>query len=179
MAVRRVYYTAAETLLGRAVRLRRATSASIADQEAELAATMRLLEVARALRYYQGADRTLLARAKELAERCGRHDDLRDMLWFEWSALATGANKSEPADWPRLKGQMLAAGRLIGLLQKDPEDWARGDADDAKRIDALVQQRIDARKAKDFAAADQIRKALAEEGIEIMDGPQGSTWRRV
>ena len=42
-----------------------------------------------------------------------------------------------------------------------------------------VQQRIDARKAKDFAAADQIRKALAAEGVEIMDGPSGSTWRRI
>ncbi len=97
----------------------------------------------------------------------------------ELSALATEANKSEAADWPRLKGQMLAAGRLLGLLHKNPEDWARGDASDAKRIDALVAQRIDARQQKDFAAADQIRKALAEEGIEIMDGPQGSTWRRV
>jgi cysteinyl-tRNA synthetase len=36
-----------------------------------------------------------------------------------------------------------------------------------------------ARKAKDFAEADRIRKELAAEGIEIMDGPEGSTWRRV
>jgi cysteinyl-tRNA synthetase len=97
----------------------------------------------------------------------------------ELSALVTEANKAEAFEWPKLKGQMLAAGRLLGLLQQDPEAYARGDADDAKRIDALVQQRIAARKAKDFAAADQIRKALADEGIEIMDGPQGSTWRRV
>ena len=107
-------------------------------------------------------------------------DDLNTPLALaELSALATEANKAEPEDWPRMKGQLLAAGQLLGLLQKDPEVWARGDASEAKRIDALVQQRIDARKAKDFAAADQIRKALAEEGIEIMDGPQGSTWRRV
>ena len=107
-------------------------------------------------------------------------DDLNTPLALaELSALATEANKSEPGDWPRLKGQMLAAGALLGLLQRDPDDWARGDATDAQRIDALVQQRIDARKAKDFAAADQIRKALAAEGIEIMDGPSGSTWRRI
>jgi cysteinyl-tRNA synthetase len=107
-------------------------------------------------------------------------DDLNTPLALaELSALATEANKSEAADWPRLKGQILAAGKLLGLLQRDPEHWARGDASDAQRIDALVAQRIEARKAKDFAAADQIRKALAEEGIEIMDGPQGSTWRRV
>jgi len=56
---------------------------------------------------------------------------------------------------------------------------ARGDAGDAQRIDALVAKRIEARKAKEFAEADRIRKELAAEGIEIMDGPQGSTWRRV
>ena len=107
-------------------------------------------------------------------------DDLNTPLALaELSALATEANKAEAPAWPKLKGQMLAAGRLLGLLQRDPEAYARGDADDARRIDALVQQRIDARKAKDFAAADQIRKSLAAEGIEIMDGPQGSTWRRV
>jgi cysteinyl-tRNA synthetase len=107
-------------------------------------------------------------------------DDLNTPLALaELSALATEANKAEPEDWARMKGQLLAAGQLLGLLRQDPEKWARGDAGEAKRIDALVQQRIDARKAKDFAAADQIRKALAEEGIEIMDGPQGSTWRRV
>lgn len=117
------------------------------------------------------------APAGVLAALC---DDLNTPLALaELSQLATEANKAEARDWPKLKGQMLAAGALLGLLQRDPEEWARGDAADAKRIDALVQQRVEARKAKDFAAADQIRKALAEEGVEIMDGPNGSTWRRI
>jgi len=107
-------------------------------------------------------------------------DDLNTPLALaELSALATEANKAEAHDWPRLKGQMLAAGALLGLLQKSPEDWARGDASEAERIDALVAGRVAARKAKDFAEADRIRKELAAEGIEIMDGPDGSTWRRV
>jgi len=107
-------------------------------------------------------------------------DDLNTPLALaELSALATEANKAEPSDWPRLKGQILAAGALLGLLQRNPEDWARGDADDAGRIDALVAGRVAARKARDFAEADRIRKELAAEGIEIMDGPDGSTWRRV
>ena len=107
-------------------------------------------------------------------------DDLNTPLALaELSALATEANKAEAFQWPKLKGQILAAGRLLGLLQRDPEDWARGDAGEAQRIDALVAKRIEARKAKEFAEADRIRKELAAEGIEIMDGPQGSTWRRV
>jgi cysteinyl-tRNA synthetase len=95
------------------------------------------------------------------------------------SVLATEANKADPADWPRFKGQMLAAGAMLGLLQADPDAWARGDASDAQRIDGLVVGRVAARKAKDFAEADRIRKELAAEGIEIMDGPDGSTWRRI
>jgi cysteinyl-tRNA synthetase len=107
-------------------------------------------------------------------------DDLNTPLALaELSALATEANKSEMYDWARLKGQMLAAGRLLGLLQQDPEDWARGDASEAQRIDGLVAARVEARKAKNFSEADRIRKELAAEGIEIMDGPDGSTWRKV
>jgi cysteinyl-tRNA synthetase len=107
-------------------------------------------------------------------------DDLNTPLALaEISAIATEANNSEPFHWPHLKGQMLAAGRLLGLLQQDPEVWARGDATEAQRIDALVAARVAARKAKDFAEADRIRKELAAEGVEIMDGPEGSTWRRV
>ncbi len=107
-------------------------------------------------------------------------DDLNTPLALaELSALATEANKAEPQDWPRLKGLLLAAGSLLGLLQRDPDEWARGDASDADRIDGLVAGRVAARQAKNFAEADRIRKALAAEGIEIMDGPNGSTWRRV
>ena len=97
----------------------------------------------------------------------------------EISAIDKEANKADPFHWPRLKGQLIAAGRLLGLLQQDPEAWARGDASDAQRIDALVAARVAARKAKDFAEADRIRKELAAEGVEIMDGPDGSTWRKV
>jgi cysteinyl-tRNA synthetase len=107
-------------------------------------------------------------------------DDLNSPLALsELSALATEANKASEKEWPRLKAQLCAAGRLLGLLQRDPEDWARGDATDAQRIDALVAARVAARTAKNFAEADRIRKELAAEGIEIMDGPDGSTWRRV
>jgi cysteinyl-tRNA synthetase len=107
-------------------------------------------------------------------------DDLNTpMALAELSALATEANKAGPADWPRLKAQLKAGGALMGLLQQDADDWARGPDDDATRIDALVQARTHARRTRDFAEADRIRKTLADEGVEIMDGPDGSTWRRL
>jgi cysteinyl-tRNA synthetase len=107
-------------------------------------------------------------------------DDLNTPLALSHlSALATEANKSDEQDWPRMKGEMLAAGRLLGLLQRDPDDWARGDATEARRIDDLVAARVAARKARNFAEADRIRQELAAEGVEIMDGPDGSTWRKI
>ena len=102
----------------------------------------------------------------------------------ELSRLATEANTAadikDATGMANARANLLAAGKLLGLLTKTPKEWEQGgDTDENARIDALVQARINARAAKDWAEADRIRKALAEEGIEIMDGPAGSTWRRI
>lgn len=97
VAVRRISYAAAETLLLRAVQLRRATSRSEADQRAELATIARLLEVTQATRYFQGADRDILARAQSLAERLGEDDLQRVFFWYEFAALSTAARVAEAA----------------------------------------------------------------------------------
>jgi cysteinyl-tRNA synthetase len=75
---------------------------------------------------------------------------------------------------------LLAGGRALGLLQQDPATWfARGAAvDDDARIQALVDERGAAKKARDFARADAIRQQLAAEGILLEDTPQGVRWRR-
>jgi cysteinyl-tRNA synthetase len=67
-------------------------------------------------------------------------------------------------------------GAFLGILQKTPEDWFHGDGD--TNIDALVAERIAARKARDFARADTIRRELAEQGIVLEDSAAGTTWRR-
>jgi cysteinyl-tRNA synthetase len=46
-----------------------------------------------------------------------------------------------------------------------------------KDIEESIVRRAAARAAKDYAAADRERTLLAERGILIMDGPQGSQWR--
>ena len=123
--------------------------------------------------------------AKDKAVLKALSDDLNTPIALaELSRLASEANQAADAkDEPRMaqaRADLLAAGHLLGLLTLTPAEWEQGGSEDDKaRIDALVQARIDARHAKNWAEADRIRNQLASEGIEIMDGPQGSTWRRV
>jgi cysteinyl-tRNA synthetase len=96
------------------------------------------------------------------------------------SAANTAADQNDHGMMAATRADLLAAGDLLGLLTKTPKQWEQGgDADEAARIDAMVAARVAARAAKDWAQADLIRKALAEEGVEIMDGVGGSTWRRI
>ena len=78
------------------------------------------------------------------------------------------------------KTELLAGGRLLGLLQQDPEAWFQGDIRDLDPIDieAMITARAEARKAKNFAEADRIRNDLKAKGIELEDGPGGTTWKR-
>jgi cysteinyl-tRNA synthetase len=74
---------------------------------------------------------------------------------------------------------LLAAGRLMGFLQTDPEEWFMGSADDnlKAKVDQLLAERFTARQSKDFATADRIRGELDALGVIVMDSPQGATWR--
>lgn len=83
-----------------------------------------------------------------------------------------------------LAAELRRLGDVLGILQDDPERYLKGGepgADDGlmdDEIDAMIQQRIDARVSKDWAEADRIRDALQEAGILLEDGAQGTTWRR-
>jgi cysteinyl-tRNA synthetase len=98
----------------------------------------------------------------------------------EISALATAANVAKkPADMAKAKGELLAAAKLFGVLQDDPEHWFRASfGEEAAEIDRLVAERVAARAAKDYARSDKLRDDLAARGVEVMDSASGSTWRR-
>jgi len=99
----------------------------------------------------------------------------------ELAAIAAAARKARgDGERTRLKSQLLGAGLALGLLQQDPSAWfarGTGSGDDA-RIQALVDERAAAKKARDFARADAIRDQLAAEGILLEDTPQGVRWKR-
>ena len=80
---------------------------------------------------------------------------------------------------------LLGALAFLGLPSLRPErsrnsaNTRGGGADpDAARIDALVAERLAARKAKNWAESDRIRDILAVEGVLLEDGPSGTSWRR-
>jgi cysteinyl-tRNA synthetase len=111
------------------------------------------------------------------------NDDLNTPIAIaELHALAKALNKADEADKPALKGRMLAAGDLLGILQADPELWfqaaASDDAISAQDIEALIAKRQQAKLDKDYALADQVREQLTAAGVILEDSREGTSWRR-
>lgn len=110
-------------------------------------------------------------------------DDLNSpQALAEYFALAKQLNKATDAgEKQQLAASMFAAGDLMGLMCSNAEDWFAGDVDgelSAADIDALIIERAAAKTAKDYAAADSVRDTLAQAGVTIEDGPDGTTWKR-
>ncbi|EUJ11206.1 cysteinyl-tRNA synthetase [Methylophilaceae bacterium 11] len=116
--------------------------------------------------------------------------------------LANEANKTKNSS---VSGLLKKLGGILGLLTLDAEPYLQGRREvtraltgvEAKGqignvsakitinisgeehdIQDVIQKRLDAKKAKNFAEADRIRKELADAGIILEDTPQGTTWRR-
>lgn len=82
-----------------------------------------------------------------------------------------------------LAGCMLYMGNVLGILQDDPETFLQGsdgqqDSMSAEQIEAQIQLRLEAKKAKDWGTADRIRDELKVLGVVLEDVPDGTNWRR-
>ncbi len=84
-------------------------------------------------------------------------------------------SQDDLAQLAQLRSSLLANGALLGLLQQDPEDWFSygSDIGEQAQIQALVDERIAAKKARDFARADAIRAQLNAMGVVLEDTPSG------
>jgi cysteinyl-tRNA synthetase len=97
--------------------------------------------------------------------------------------LATELNRNKNEN---IAAELLVLANTLGILPKNPASVVKGGLNAAppsqglsdEQIDALIVKRADAKKAKNFAAADAVRKSLLEAGIILEDSPSGTRWRR-
>ena len=92
--------------------------------------------------------------------------------------LARSANKGDEMAASALKG----CAQMLGLLNHAQDDWLQNketkDGLSQADIEAAIAARQQARADRDFAKADAIRDELAEKGVLLLDGPEGTSWQR-
>lgn len=92
--------------------------------------------------------------------------------------LANEVNRSRGAT---AAARLKALAGVLGLLQRSPDDFLQGasaaGAFAPDQIENLIIERTAAKKAKNFAEADRIRKELLENGVVLEDTPHGTIWR--
>ncbi|MGX2949473.1 cysteine--tRNA ligase [Ursidibacter sp. B-7004-1] len=88
------------------------------------------------------------------------------------------AEGSSDADYLATRLKQLAG--VLGLLQQEPETFLQGDAnnDEVAEIEALIQQRNEAKATKNWALADEVRDKLKAMNVVLEDTPNGTTWRK-
>jgi cysteinyl-tRNA synthetase len=114
------------------------------------------------------------------------------------------AKKNNTEKAGQLAASLKTLGGLLGILQADPDEWLKGKinsvsvsskigvsgkvvsskvSDSAIKGDAWIEQqiqeRLEAKKSKNWALADKIRNELKQQGVILEDAPNGTTsWRR-
>lgn len=88
-----------------------------------------------------------------------------------------GKTETSPQQLESLWRTLVRLAEVLGLSAQPEETLTNSGLPDAE-IDSLIQQRQDARKAKNFAESDRIREKLHSFGITVIDSPDGSRWHR-
>ena len=102
---------------------------------------------------------------------------------FDLARSCNSLKDSDPQHARQTGAQLKYLGNLLGLLQRDPEQFLKGKSGGDggladEEIEGLIAERTAARQNKDWAASDRIRDELAAAGVILEDGAGGTTWRR-
>jgi len=121
--------------------------------------------------HHTGDEKPIESAMTEFSEAA--NDDLNTprALAAMWGALKN-ADAAKGETYATLLAMDLVLGLGIDQMQQEALSVCEDD------IRKLIDARDAARKAKDYARSDEIRDQLTEMGIEIMDSPTGTTWRK-
>ncbi len=100
----------------------------------------------------------------------------------ELNNLASKISQGNISEKVKIKSGILNAGKLIGILENDPQKWlGYGNSKnlDDQKIEILIKRRNEARREKNFELADKIRRDLKDKGIEIEDNDKETVWRNI
>ncbi len=101
---------------------------------------------------------------------------------FEMAREVNRLKVENPAAAVGLAAALRDLANVLGLLAQDPEQFlqhgAQVNVDETARIEALIKQRNDARRNKEWKLADEARDKLNELGIVLEDSAEGTIWRR-
>jgi cysteinyl-tRNA synthetase len=78
--------------------------------------------------------------------------------------------------------ELKAIAGLLGILGEDPTSFLQAESSDslsAEAIKSLIEQRVQAKRDKNYALSDQIREDLKAQGVELMDSREGTSWKRI
>jgi cysteinyl-tRNA synthetase len=140
----------------------------------------------------QGLTRLYLT-ARGLTEKIGKNIDWDDSFAIQFKAaldddfntpeaisvlfaLSNKINKNSKKSDLTLFVQLA---NILGILEQEPESFLKGDAVNKDLdIDQLIQDRLEAKKNKDYKTADEIRIYLENHDILLEDNPNGTIWRK-
>ncbi|MEW5757089.1 MAG: cysteine--tRNA ligase [Pseudomonadota bacterium] len=102
---------------------------------------------------------------------------------FELANLVNKTRASDPQQAAHYASLLKKLAAMLGIAQRDPQAFLQGGAEQSgglsnEAIEALIEQRLAARKNKDWAESDRIRDELKRQGIVLEDAQGKTTWRR-
>lgn len=95
--------------------------------------------------------------------------------------LNTAAANNEHSKTLRLAGELKGLGAVLGILQADAESFLQSGREGeiaVEQIEALIAERVQAKKDKNYARSDEIRDSLKAQGVVLEDSREGTSWRR-